>query len=276
MMVTSKTVKTGLLCWPVGHSLSPIMHNTAFEALGMDWVYLPLPVEPDHLEDGIRGLRSMGFAGCNISFPFKTHVIPLLDELDEFARLMNAVNTIKVDGGKLYGSNTDTIGFVNSLHEEGVNPEGMRILVVGAGGAARAALFGLSKCHVESITILDVALSQATSLVQDLSVVYPDGALNYDLMTPENLKKYAPGKDLVVNATPLGMHPKAEANPWPEEVPLPKDAVFFDVIYNPPETRFLKRAREEGHKTISGLGMLVHQGAVKHQQFPCTLRSLKK
>lgn len=264
-MVTSKTVKTGLLCWPVGHSLSPVMHNTAFEALGMDWVYLPLPVEPEHLEDGIRGLRSMGFAGCNISFPFKTRVIPLLDEVDEFASLMNAVNTIKVQDGKLCGSNTDCFGFVRSLEEQNIDPEGMRILFVGAGGAARASLFGLSRYHVESIAILDVALSQAESLVRDLSAVYPDGVLSYDLMTPENLRKHSEGRDLVVNATPLGMHPKADATPWPEEVPLPKDAVFFDVIYNPPETKFLARAREEGHKTISGLGMLVHQGAVSFE-----------
>lgn len=259
-MVTSHTVKTGLICWPIGHSLSPVMHNRAFEALGMDWVYLPLPVEPEHLEDGVRGLKAMSFAGCNVSVPFKTRIIPFLDELDEHARMMNAVNTIKISDGKLYGSNTDAIGFIRQLTEEGVDPDGMSVLMIGAGGAARAALFGLSKYHIEKVSILDVAESQMSSLVKDLSAVYPEGVLESAPMSPENLARLSEGKTLVVNATPIGMLPKVEATPWPESVPLPKDAVFFDIVYNPPETKFLQRAKEEGHQAISGLGMLVNQG----------------
>lgn len=264
-MVTSHTIKTGLICWPIGHSLSPVMHNSAFEALGMDWVYLPLAVEPDHLEDGIRGLKSMSFAGCNVSVPFKTRVIPYLDELDEHARMMNAVNTIKVDNGKLYGFNTDAIGFIRQLKEEGVDPEGMSVLMIGAGGAARAALFGLAGYHIQKVSVLDVAESQMISLKQDLSTVYPEGVLETALMTPENLAVHSVGKTLVVNATPIGMLPKVDASPWPESVPLPKEAVFFDIVYNPPETAFLRRAKAEGHQVISGLGMLVNQGAASFE-----------
>ncbi|MBG0787517.1 MAG: shikimate dehydrogenase, partial [Anaerolineaceae bacterium] len=167
-MITSKTKKLGLICWPVGHSLSPIMHNTVFESLGMDWVYLPLGARPGELESAVKGLRALSFEGCNVSVPYKTEVIQYLDEVEDTAMKMNAVNTILNIDGKLIGMNTDAPGFIEHLTSKGVVPGGFNILMIGAGGAARAALFGLSQFDVRHITVMDTVESQAASLIQDL------------------------------------------------------------------------------------------------------------
>jgi shikimate dehydrogenase len=263
MMITAKAKKVGIICWPVGHSLSPVMHNTVFEALDMDWIYLPLGTKEGDLEDAIRGLKALSFEGCNISVPYKTEVIQYLDEVEETARLMNAVNTIKVADGKLIGSNTDAPGFIKHLTSEGVVPDGFNVLMIGGGGAARAALFGLSQFKINHVTVMDTVESQAVSLIQDLGAVYPANTVEYLPPTEENFAKLSEsGLDLVVNATPVGMSPIIDASPWPDAVALPEGAAFFDIVYNPQATKFLARAEAEGHKAISGLGMLVQQGVI--------------
>lgn len=262
-MITAKAKKLGLICWPVGHSLSPIMHNTVFEALGMDWIYLPLGTRPGDLEAAINGLRALSFEGCNISVPYKTEVIQYLDEVEDTARKMNAVNTIKNEDGKLIGLNTDAPGFIQTLTSDGVIPDGFNVLMIGAGGAARAALFGLSQFKINHVTVMDTVELQATSLIHDLSAVYPSNVVEYLAPTEENFAKVSQdGLDLVVNATPVGMSPKVDASPWPDAVALPEGAAFFDIVYNPQMTKFLSRAKAEGHKTLSGLGMLVYQGMI--------------
>ena len=264
-MVTAKTKKVGLICWPIGHSLSPVMHNAAFGALGMDWVYLPLPVRAENLEAGVRGLQALSFEGCNVSVPYKTQIIQYLDEVDDAARQMNAVNTIKISEGKLIGSNTDPVGFVRQLTSDGVVPDDFNILVIGAGGAARAALFGLSQFKIRHITVMDTIQTQAESLVRDLSALYPTDTVDYELPSEENFKKLSNGLNLVINATPVGMFPKVDASPWPAKVKMPEDAVFFDIVYNPQETKLLSMAKAKGNKTLSGLGMLVHQGVASFE-----------
>ena len=262
-MITAKAKKVGLICWPVGHSLSPIMHNTAFEQLGMDWIYLPLGTRPGDLEAAINGLKALSFEGCNVSVPYKTEVIQYLDEVEDTARKMNAINTIKNIDGKLIGMNTDAPGFIQHLTSEGVNPEGFKVLMIGAGGAARAALFGLSQFEINHITVMDTVESQAASLIHDLGAVYPPNVVEFLTPSEENFKNLSRnGLDLVVNATPVGMSPKVEASPWPDTVDLPDGAAFFDIVYNPQMTKFLTRAKAEGHKAITGLGMLVYQGAI--------------
>ncbi len=262
-MITSKTKKLGLICWPVGHSLSPIMHNTVFETLGMDWVYLPLGTRPGELEAAVRGLRALSFEGCNVSVPYKTEVIQYLDEVEDTARKMNAVNTIKNIDGRLIGMNTDAPGFIQHLTSEGVEPEGFNILMIGAGGAARAALFGLSQFDIQHISVMDTVETQAASLIHDLGSVYSPDKVEYLSPSEENFRNLSRnGLDLVVNATPLGMSPKVDASAWPDGVDLPEGAAFFDIVYNPQMTKFLTRAKAEGHKTISGLGMLIYQGAI--------------
>lgn len=264
-MITSKTQKVGLICWPIGHSLSPLMHNAVFEKLGLDWVYLPLPTQPEYLKDGIAGLRALGFVGSNVSVPHKTQVIQFMDELDASAKQMQAVNTIKVVDGRLVGSNTDPVGFVRQLTSEGVNPDGMNVLMIGAGGAARAAIFGLSKLNVNQIVVMDVLESRAASLVSDLQCLFKPTGLQCKPLEEKSFAEAGTNCDLVVNATPIGMTPEEDATPWPEKVDLPRNAVFYDIVYNPQQTKFLSRASYEGHKTIGGLGMLAHQGAASFE-----------
>ncbi|QRN82075.1 shikimate dehydrogenase [Chloroflexota bacterium] len=262
-MITSKTKKLGLICWPVGHSLSPIMHNTVFESLGMDWVYLPLGTRPGELEAAVKGLKALSFEGCNVSVPYKTEVIQYLDEVEDTAMKMNAVNTIKNIDGKLIGMNTDAPGFIQHLTSEGLEPDRFNILMIGGGGAARAALFGLSQFDIQHITVMDTVESQAASLIHDLGSVYSPDKVEYLPPSEENFRNLSlNGLDLVVNATPVGMSPKVDTTPWPDGVDLPDGAAFFDIVYNPQMTKFLSRAKTEGHKTISGLGMLVYQGAI--------------
>ncbi len=264
-MITAHTSRVGLISWPVGHSLSPVMQNAAFAHLNLDWVYLPLPVQPGHLEEAIRGLVALNFAGCNISVPHKTNVIPFLDEITPAVAQMKAANTIKIVDGKVYGSNTDPDGFIGALRSADFPPEGTRILVIGAGGAARAALYGLSQVKGVQVHVLDVIEQQATNLVQDMQALFGEGALNclpYKSQSFETLRRQV---DLVVNASPVGMHPKVAASPWPDEIDLPDQAAFFDMVYNPLETRFLSRAARAGRRTISGLMMLVKQGAVSFE-----------
>ena len=263
-MVSSKTQKVGLVCWPIGHSLSPVMHNAAFKALDIDWVYLPLPVAPDNLAAALAGLKALNFVGCNVSVPYKTQVIPFLDSMDEVSKQMQAVNTIKIVDGQLIGSNTDPLGFTRQLTNNGVNPDGMRIVVIGAGGAARAAVFGLSTFKVRQITILDVVESQGLSLISDLSHRFPEGIIDYRPVADESFASFG-DVDLVVNTSPIGMSPNTDATPWPSNVNLPANAIFYDIVYNPIETKFLSRAKREGHQTLNGLGMLVNQGAASFE-----------
>ncbi len=262
-MITAKAKKVGLICWPVGHSLSPIMHNTVFEALDMDWVYLPLATRPGDLKAAIAGLKALSFEGCNISVPYKTEVIQYLDEVEDIAKKMNAVNTIKITDGRLIGTNTDGAGFIQNLTSEGVMPDGYDILMIGAGGAARAALFGLSQFKINHITVMDNVESQATSLIYDLRTVFRPDQIEFQFPTPDNFAKLRKhGLDLVINATPVGMSPDIDVSPWPDSVALPGGATFYDIVYNPQMTKFLSRASSEGNKVISGLGMLVYQGAI--------------
>jgi shikimate dehydrogenase len=241
------------------------MHNAVFERLDLDWVYLPLPTEPGNLKTGIAGLRALSFVGSNISVPHKTQVVQFMDELDAAAKQMQAVNTIKIVDGRLVGSNTDPVGFVRQLTAEGVNPNGMKILMIGAGGAARAAIFGLSQFKVNQIVVMDVVESRAASLVSDLACLFKPECLKYSPLAEKHFSECSNNCDLVVNATPIGMTPQEDASPWPDGVDLPKNAVFYDIVYNPQQTKFLFRATSQGHKTISGLGMLVHQGAASFE-----------
>lgn len=264
-MITAHTSRVGLISWPVGHSLSPVMQNAAFEHLGLDWVYLPLPVQPGNLEEAIRGLVALNFAGCNISVPHKTHVIPFLDEITPAVAQMKAANTIKIVDGKVCGSNTDPDGFIGALRSADFQPEGTRILLIGAGGAARAALYGLSQVKGVQVHVLDVIEQQAASLVQDMRVLFGENALDYLPYGRPSFDTLRKQVDLVVNASPVGMHPNVDASPWPDDIDLPEQAAFFDIVYNPLETRFLSRAARAGRQTISGLMMLVKQGAVSFE-----------
>jgi shikimate dehydrogenase len=259
--ITGKTKLVGLIGWPVEHSLSPAMQNAAFSDLGLNWAYVPLPVDPKDVRQALYGLIALNFTGVNVTVPHKQAVIRYLDELSPAARITGAVNTIYMKQGKLHGHNTDAIGFLNSLIEAECHPRGMRVVVLGAGGAARAVTYALCRAEAAAVTVFNRTAERAAFLVDDLAEVFPDSRLSFAPLTGESLRQWGDAVDLVVNTTSVGMSPHVENCPWPDDVPVPAQATFYDLVYNPLETVFLARARAAGVKAIDGLGMLVHQGA---------------
>jgi len=273
-MIDGQTQMVGLIGWPVEHSLSPVMHNAAFDALGLNWRYVPLPVPPGQVEAAVRGLAALGFRGANVTVPHKQAVVQMLNSVGPNARHLGAVNTILIvqgeDGStRLNGYNTDDTGFVGALREGGYEPEeGRRAVVVGAGGAARAVVFGLLQSGSGEIVVLNRTPQRAEALVSDLRGFGDQGSRLQTLpLTVETLVESARSADLLVNATTVGMWPHTDGSFWPESVPLPAHLTVFDLVYRPLETRLLRQARESGAHTISGLGMLVRQGAVAFEMW---------
>jgi shikimate dehydrogenase len=250
-----------LIGWPVEHSLSPAMHNAAFEALGLGWRYELLPVPPGQLGVALEGLRTGNFRGGNVTVPHKSAVMAFLDEIDDAARAIGAVNTITVQGRRWRGYNTDAAGFVRALREAGMDVAGQRALLLGAGGTARAVAYALAGAGC-AVAIHNRTASRAAELVRDLQHLGLGAPVSWvadetDLEEPD-LARF----DLLVNATAAGMWPNSEVTPWPEALAMPSHWTVFDLVYNPLETHLLRQARQAGAKTIDGLGMLVWQGAL--------------
>jgi len=267
IVIDGRTQLVGLIGWPVEHSLSPAMHNAAFEALGLNWRYLPLPTPPGQVEAAVRGLAALGFRGANVTVPHKQAAMAALDSIAPDAEALGAVNTLVVARGAsgaatVSGHNTDVQGFVDALRGGGYEPQdGGSAVVVGAGGAARAVVFGLLRSGIGEIVVLNRTLERAQALVADLGV---SSALP---LTPETLIESARAADLLVNATTVGMWPRVGGSVWPEEAPLPSHLAVFDLVYNPPKTRLLQQARGSGARAIGGLGMLVRQGALAFEMW---------
>jgi shikimate dehydrogenase len=252
--INGQTKLVGLIGYPIEHSLSPAMHNSAFAALSLNWCYVPLPAPPERLGEAVAGLRALGLAGVNVTVPHKEAVVSYLDEVTPAAQAIGAVNTIVVRKG-LIGHNTDWQGFLTALSEGGFDPQGKRAVVLGAGGAARAVVHALARAGAQ-VTVLNRTLARAQALIQDFSPLFP--ALPLTLQT---LEEQTAGAHLLVNATPVGMWPQVDQSIWPEDLPFPGHLTVFDLVYNPRQTKLLRQAEAVGAKVIGGLGMLVHQGA---------------
>jgi shikimate dehydrogenase len=263
--ISGRTKICGIFGCPVGHTFSPALHNAAFEAAGLDYVYVPFEAAPGCLAAAIESIRALGLAGVNVTIPHKEAVLPLLDGLSGEAKVIGAVNTIINRSGYLYGDNTDGKGFLSALKETGFDPAGKTVLFLGAGGAARAvavqlALAGAGKLIFTNRT--GVRAGELAGFVAEKTGVRVE-LLSWPDREGDKLPDRAlTGSDLVVQATSLGMSPKVN-----ETVPLPFERfrpgqVASDLVYNPVETLFLKRAGEAGAVTVSGLGMLLHQGAL--------------
>jgi shikimate dehydrogenase len=265
--ITGKSLLVGLIGWPVEHSLSPAMHNSAFAHLGLDWVYVPLPVRPEDVSQALKGLAALNFVGVNVTVPHKQAVMRYVDELSDAAKTTGAVNTIHIKDGKFFGYNTDATGFLNSLIEADCHPKGRRVAVLGAGGAARAVVFALARAEADSVIVFNRTAERAAFLVDDLTETFPDSHLSFAPLTDEALAGLDNQVDLIVNTTSVGMSPHIHDCPWPDQVPLPNHTTICDLIYNPLETQLLGRARAAGLTTIDGLGMLVHQGAYAFEQW---------
>lgn len=257
--ITGRTRLVGLLGWPVEHSISPPMHNAAFASLGMDWCYLPFAVPPEALPEALRGARSLGLRGLNATVPHKQALLSLVDDLTPEARAIGAVNTVLI-GDTLTGHNTDAAGFMRALGDAGFIVNQCRALVLGAGGSARAIGYALVAAGA-SIALLNRTPERAASLARDLQAAIPGARVEPGPLNRESLARLAPGVELVVNTTSVGMWPHTDATPWPQDVAWPHEALLYDLIYNPPETRLMAQARAQGARAENGLGMLVHQGA---------------
>ena len=257
-MIDACTQLVGLIGWPVEHSLSPRMHNAVFSALGLNWTYMPLAVRPGRIEDAISGLVALGFRGADVTIPYKQAVIPFMDSLSPDAEEIGAVNTIVVEKDEsLVGHNTDSSGSVATLRQAGFDPKGRSAVVCGAGGAARAAVHGLLEAGAKEVTVLNRTRARAKGLIS----AFVDERLQAGRLSSETLTRAAGDADLLVNATSLGMWPDVDGSIWPDDVPVPGHLMVLDLVYNPMETHLLRHVRECGARAISGLEMLLHQGA---------------
>ena len=263
-MTTARTRLLGVIGWPVEHSRSPAIHTAALEALGEDATYLAFAVPPVELSIAIEGLRTLGALGANVTIPHKEHVLPLLDDVEDTARAVGAVNTIVRDGIRLVGANTDAEGLTRALTEAGVALDGRRALVLGAGGAARAAVVGLANAGVSEIIVAARRPPRAERLAQELRAGRrPVRAL--DLNDGRALSELATNIDLVVQATSATLEGAADPDGFASSLPfdaLPDHAAVVDLVYAPRETAVLARARARGLVAVDGLGMLVWQAAL--------------
>ncbi len=252
--ISGTTRVVGLIGWPVRDSLSPVIHNAAFAALGLDWVYVPLPVPPDGIERAVAGLSALGLAGANVTMPYKEAVAGLVADLSEDAGRLQAVNTLAVADDEVVGHNTDAPGFGRFLAQDAAfDATGRAALVLGSGGAARACALALGRAGAASVAIAARDRERATEATRCLSGLPVEvHALRWE-------EAAGVEADVVVNATPVEL---------PEHLPLPplgETSLVVDLRYQPPVTRLVAAAREAGTAAFGGLGLLIHQAALSFE-----------
>jgi shikimate dehydrogenase len=264
------TAVYGIMGHPVGHSRSPAMHNRAFAVLGIDAVYVPFAVLPDRLEQAVRGIRALDLRGMNVTLPYKTSIMALLDSVEPDARAIGAVNTVLRQGSKLCGTNTDAAGLTRALEEVGMQLQGLRATVLGAGGAARACVVGLARAGAREVTVAARKADEAAVLVADLTAAAKPAQLKTCVWQSDALEAVFSVTDLLVQATSatLDVDGGLVANAFARILPLrllPSHAVVVDIVYHPLETTVLRAARDLGRTTVDGLGMLLHQAALSFE-----------
>jgi len=264
--ISGRTRLCGIIGDPVEHTMSPVMHNAAFGKMGLDYCYVPFRVKKEDLGRAIGGMRALNIRGLNVTIPHKVAVIPFLDRLDPLTEKIGAVNTIVNDDGTLTGYNTDATGFLQAMRERGIGPEGKNVVILGAGGASRGISFILAEreAHLVILNRL-LELDWAKELAGRLSETFGEKVEALELVE-ENLAKALDKADILINATSVGMSPDAN-----ETLVLPKllkpGLIVFDIVYNPIKTRLLKEAEKAGAQTISGVDMLVWQGALAFEKW---------
>ncbi len=264
--ISGKTKVCALIGDPIEHTMSPAMHNAAFNELGLDCIYVAFGVKPDELAGAIKGMKSLGMPGWNVTIPHKVNVIPLLDKLDPLAEKIGAVNTVVNNDGILTGYNTDATGFLQAMLEKGVEPKDRNVAIMGAGGAARAVSFiladrGAYPVILNRIEELDWAVNLATMISKEFNIDVE--ALE---LTRDNLGRVLEKAEILVNATSVGMSPNNDKSPAPAEL-MKSGLTVYDVIYNPIQTKLLKDAEAAGATTIGGIDMLVWQGILAFEKW---------
>jgi shikimate dehydrogenase len=262
MTISGKTQLYAVIGDPIGHTLSPAMHNAAFQALSMDAVFLAFKVMQTQVEEAMGGVRSLGIRGLNVTMPNKNVVMQYLDEIDEQAKLIGSVNTVLNEGGRLRGFSTDGVGAHRALEENGVKLAGKKLVLLGAGGAARAIAFTLAR-ETRELVILNRTPEKISALAQALNTKFHKKITSSSL-TSSNIEQNLQGADVLINATSVGMHPNEKHTPVKPAL-LNSDLTVMDIIYNPLETKLAKDAKAAGAKVISGVEMLIHQGAASFE-----------
>jgi len=255
-----KAELVGVFGQPVAENPSVLMQEAAFRALGLNWRYLTIEVYPEDLPDAMRGLRAFNMKGINLTMPHKVEVLKYLDEVTENARLMGAVNTVRCEGKRLIGENTDGKGFMRSLREDAqVDPAGKHVVVLGAGGAARAITVELALAGAAHLTVVNRSVERGQSLVRLLNERTPVTA---EFVPWKGAYSIPPATDVLVNSTSIGLFPNVNDRPDIDYDTIMPNMTVCDVIPNPPHTPFLKEAEARGAHTLDGLGMVVYQGAI--------------
>jgi len=264
MRIKGKTKICVLLGYPLGHTLSPLMQNAAFSYRRLDYLYVPWEVRPESLERAVAALQVWeNFRGANVTIPHKERILGLVDRLSPEAQAIGAVNCLSLREGCLFGDNTDGKGFLLSLQEAGVEVEGKRILLFGAGGAARAVAFALAWSGARRISLVNRTREKAEVLASHLRDFAPSCHVGAHSLDSAELTDLVRESEIVVNCTSVGLSPKDP--PLFDYSFFEASSLVCDLIYNPQETRFLEAARRAGCRTIGGLGMLLHQGALSFE-----------
>ena len=259
----AKTQLCAVIGNPIEHSLSPAIHNAAFDHLGLNYVYVAFRVRD--VSSAIAGIRGLGIKGISVTIPHKVEVIKYVDEIDEVADRIGSVNTIVNEKRNLKGYTTDGTAAVRSLREKGVDINGKRILILGSGGAARAIAFTLiMKKRPASVVIGGIIQKEIDRLVQDISSTKKISQAKGFIVNEKSLEKRLQDVDILIQCTPVGMHPKTDNTPVPKRL-LRSSLTVFDIIYTPLKTRLLKEAEEIGCEVISGVDMFVYQAALQFE-----------
>jgi shikimate dehydrogenase len=262
MAISGKTRLCGVIGDPIEHTLSPTIHNAAFNHLKLDFVFLAFRVKAADLENAIRGMRGLGIHGLNVTMPHKSTVIGYLDEVDPTVKFLGSANTVLNKDGELSGFNTDGVGALKALRENGTELSEKKVLLLGAGGAAKAIAFSLAR-EVGELVILNRAAEKAKKLAEALRRIFNKKVVGGSL-SPDAIAKNLQDSDVLVNATSVGMHPNVSQSIAPPQW-LRSDLTVMDIVYNPVETKLAKDAKAAGAKVISGVEMLIYQGAASFE-----------
>jgi shikimate dehydrogenase len=260
--INHNTKIVGVIGHPIKHSLSPMMHNYAFNNLGLDFVYLPFDIASANLSDALQGMVALGVAGFNVTIPHKERIVECLDELSDSAKIVNAVNTVVNENGKLHGYNTDVHGIIKTLEDYKDEINGSTVSVLGSGGAARAVIYTLiSRFNVKKINIINRTVEKAELLKDYFSTkMLFEKIKTYELVPPDLIEVLHKSK-LIVNASSIGMYPEEDDSSTTIPESFKKNQIVFDLVYNPSKTKLLTIAESQGAIVINGLKMFVEQGA---------------
>jgi len=261
-MITGKTKIIGVVGNPIEHSLSPPMHNNAYKQMNMDYVYVAFSV--DNIEKLIESAKTLNIIGLNITIPYKTQVIEYLDEIDETAKQINAVNTITFKNGIAKGYNTDGTGAVKSILEY-TSLKDKNVLVIGAGGASKAITFTLLNQEIKELNIANRSIENAQKLKDNL--IKQTGYENINCHRIKDVESIIEDMDIIINTTPIGMYPNTDVNPPIATDKISQKHTVMDIIYNPMETTLLKQAKENGATVIPGTHMLINQAVTAFELF---------